>query len=438
MSQKNYLDKSYAFLDSIDRDFDRLVHLMAEYKYNNKVLYIAQECLIDLLITIGKEIRALRETRGELVRTATTQILQYKNSGKNVPKEAKEQSSVLYGEAKELEQAISDFQSYKWLLRYLGDGIAWHALGFERSLIRTMGSKDPVGPPSESDLLRYRKLARKIRRETNREVLPLIHDLTNCLRTDDLSLIGNGKIYSVELKLTEDGDPSRRRDKRSDRQGVRRQKIYRYLETGRMDELYPERQGGRLYESEVIQFHNFEAISEGLSRARKDGYGIVRPEKALMYIVSESSPQAILAAIGHARDLDPIFFQSIITFRSIEPREDDYHDTLPITSMELDPNDIIEIMSNRFSVVVLLNFKLLQEQFLEAGLELTLKHEKHSVEAIVEREPRVSIQQGSWDKVLLEAFSIGSLIAQIKEVQDINPETNKRFPKNRLTFLDQT
>jgi hypothetical protein len=410
-----------------------LIHMLANNNYSYKSLYITQECLIKILVQMSKLINDLKEKRGTFIQEATIKAIQSKHKNIDIPNETKTIISNLYDDARYCEFLIERIKDARWLSRYVGDGIAWHAFIFDRAVIRALGSKEPVGFPEETKIRQYRRIMRAVRRAESRKVLPILHDLTNCLRTDDISFVTNDQIRSIELKIIEKpriktvkGD---RLDSRGERQKARRLRIEQYLRSGKMEKLYPSLKGGKLYTSKVPQKHNFQAISIAMSQARAKRFGLVEPEKGVLYAAFKSN-EPVDNVIGDAMVRFPDIFNTLFTFPSISPRVDEYHDSFPITAMELPPEDIADILFARYGIIVFLNYRVLETVCKEQGVDLHVTRLPNGkIQLLIEGEPRIEIQQGTWDKIMLEAFSLETLIAQIKELQNIAVENNDQNKK---------
>jgi hypothetical protein len=194
--------------------------------------------------------------------------------------------------------------------------------------------------------------------------------------------------------------------------------ILEYIETGDMSHLYPEFPNGKAINSNAPQIHNYDAISKAIRDARKTGYGFEEPEQGILYLVwnlQKSTPdEAILAA----KEKHPDIFNSLFTFRSINPRYDAYHLSLPITAMDLPVKDILDILYARVAVMCFVNYSALETQCNNNGIPLCIEedNDKNKIFRVKSETFDGKILDGLWDRVMLEGLSFQSFMELIKTI----------------------
>lgn len=253
-----------------------------------------------------------------------------------------------------------------------------------------------------------------------------MHDLTNCIRTHDYSIFHDGHLSEiVELKIRESGRidiltaySEQKLKGRASRQMARLKKVLKYIETGDLGQLYPEFAGGRAIKSNVFEKHNFEAISDAIRAARRNGYGFSEPEKGVLYLVWHQNKSTVDEAITAATKAHSHIFDSIFTFRSISPRYDAYNLSLPITAMDLPVKDIIDILFGKVAVICIVNFSILESFCQEKGVPLSIEKNEtgKTVFRVISKKFEGQVMDGLWDRVMLEGLSLKSFVGLVKDI----------------------
>ena len=421
----------HPLLDQLEEAISEIVQLLDRHGYSDQALYIAQECLIDELIGLEQTAQELK-TQGKKLRMQAAQLAKgAKDARGHLSDAEKEESRRLYQNAQEHEDSRRVLQYGRWLLRYVGDGIAWHAFAHNRRLIRALASKESVPAiPDLAGVVKVRRMFRAVRR-LGRNWFPVLHDITNCLRTADLSVFRDGHLVDMlELKFrigapkaNEGAAYETRLDSRSQRQGERMDRILRFLETKELGDLDPKLAGGKAIDSEVPERHNFDAVSRALAQARKAGYGIDSPEPGVIYVAWNVQKNDVESALSAAGAQHPEIVASTITFRSVSARYDDHHQGLPITAMALPAADILDILFGRFGVVAIVNLRMLEAYCLERGVPLKMiKSAPRGFSLQVEVDGiGGEVQDGLWDRVMLEALSMESFVGLVRSIMRAYP-----------------
>ena len=421
-----YNYRGHPLLDEIKDALSHIVRTLDRYDYSDQALYVAQEYLLDELLAVEDTARSFKaETRRLRMQAAQIAIRAKDNQGQ-IPEAVKQTTASLYRDANDYEEARRVLQYGRWLLRYVGDGIAWHAYSHNRHIIRALASKESVPAVADSEgIISVRRIFRAIRR-LGRDWLPILHDLTNCLRTADISIFQASRLVRiVELKIrkgrppTESLEPGyKRKDDRSLRQEERMARILQFMQTLELGDLDPQLAGGKAIDKDVGESHNFESVSNAIAQARERGYGFHSPGSGVLYIAWTILENGVEGAISEAQKIHPEIFASTITFRSISARYEEQHQSLPITAMALSADDILDILFGRIGVVTIVNFAILEEYCSQQGIPLmVVKREDGGFSVKVDvGEFKGEVLDGLWDRLMLEGLSFESFADLIRSI----------------------
>lgn len=221
--------------------------------------------------------------------TIEKQTIEYRRGAQKLRREAGKLSASARTEIQDLNSQARFFdlkrkelKNGKWLLRYVGDGIAWHAYRHSRNHIRALSDKEPVNTIGKPEnFIPYRRLFRGFRHR-GKNFLPLMHDITNCLRVGDLTVFNRGKLFKIyEWKIFgPDSKYSSEQASREKRQALRLGRLRAYFETNQINCLsaqYP--RNSRFIKIDVQEKYHFELISRILAQARKKPCRLRIPKK---------------------------------------------------------------------------------------------------------------------------------------------------------------
>lgn len=423
---------NHPFISELHQAVSAIIQLLDRHNHNAKSLYVAQECLFDEIIALEQAARDLK-TKAQATRQRAAELAkQSKRQHGQVQKSVKTRTKAMYKQALEYDEGRRLLQYGRWLLRYVGDGIAWHAFGHNRRIIRALASKEPV--PAITDLegvLNVRRIFRAVR-QLDRDRLPVLHDLTNCLRTADISIFRDGHLERImELKIRR-GDPAKKReqpneasqDDRSRRQEERQKRIVSFLQSKDLGDLDPRLAGGQSLDSETLERHNFEAVSQAIARAREQGFGISSPDPGVLYVAWGVYQTDVDTALSEAVTSFPEIFHSLITFRSISGRFEEHEASMPITAMDLPADDILDILFGRIGIVAIVNFAMLEEACSKLGVHLeTVQLEGGGFSVRVKAKNLVGeVIDGLWDRLMLEALSVETFAGLISTIIENYPD----------------
>ena len=413
-------------MDTIEKAVSKIVIMLDKHNYSSKALYVAQEFLIDELLDLENELGKCKSNAKRLRKKASEIAQNAKQKYGNIPSSVKEKLGSIYREADNNEHIVEVLKHGRWLLRYVGDGIAWHAFGHNRRNIRALGSKQPIRSFSRPKGIDYERRSFRAIRHLGREWFPLMHDLTNCIRTADFSVFRDEQLYRIfELKVHKSKSRKKKNDKTNDwkssraiRQQDRLERIFKFMESKDLGYLDPSLEGGRALDSRTFERHNFEIISKIMQNARSDGYGFESPEPGILYFAWDISNNPIDKGLKLAAEKHPEIFSSTFTFRSLNPRFEELHQSMPVTAMEYSAQDILDLLFGRIGINTFLNFNILENECKRNEIPLIVQGQpKGGFSIVVDTKPyKGEIREGLWNRLMLEALSLESFIDLVKSI----------------------
>ena len=414
-----FLYKDQPIIIELKQRLTPIISELVGSRFDRDSLYKAQMKLLEELLTFEENIQAVKKEYSE-TRRATDEIAVKQLSKKGYLSELeKEEIKIHHKEADSLDFSVKLLRYGHWFIRYVADGIAWHAYSFNRTQIRALGSKEAVSFLSGKEgLVSETEMLNKIR-SLGTDWLPILHDLTNCLRIGDISIFWKSQLIDI-IDVKANGVISVRSSEeklggRKKRQKQRLDRLWNFFETENLSDMYPDLWGKAVH-TKAIEKHNFEAISSAMKKARRIGYGLVEPEPGLLYLAWHLDKSDENIAIQKAAQRFPHIYQSMITFRAIQPRFDDYHSSLPITAMELPANDILDLIFGKIAVLTILNFDLFEKQCRHYDLPLHVTRTDNEFKMVVSDPFPGEVQEGLWNRLMLEGLSIKSFCSLIKSI----------------------
>jgi len=394
---------------------------MAIFRYSRYALFSGQLQILEDLLALEASLRSSRDQASSLRKKAGELAKAAVQPGEPLPDVIKQQINEIHEDAASYDYAVKVLRYGRWLYRYVADGIAWRAYGFDRHAIRALGAKEPVVFLSSKDGIEKEIMFFKALRSLGREWLPVMHDLTNCLRTGDFSLFRNGVLYQLlELKIRQSGKQSvdiseKPRSARETRQANRLRLISEHMQTGELELLDKNLKGGKVFKANVVEKHHYEAISAVVRSARSRKYGFIEPERGLMYLAFDARTRGEEDALRNASEQHPHIFDSFFTFQGIIPRFQEYHVSLPITAMSLSARDMIDILFGRVAVISFINFQCVEDYCRNNGIPLHFDRSGKELKIIVDSKPYpAEVREGVWNRLLYEGFTLRSFADLIK------------------------
>jgi hypothetical protein len=396
---------------------------MAIFRYSRYALFSAQLQILEDLLALEASLRSSRDQASSLRKKAGELAKGAIRSGDSLPDAIKQQVSEMQEEAAYYDSAVQVLRYGRWLYRYVADGIAWRAYGFDRRAIRALGAKEPVVFLSSKDGIEKEIMVFKALRRRGREWLPVMHDLTNCLRTGDFSLFRDGVLHRlIELKIRksekQNPDKSERpKSAREARQANRLHLVSEYMQTGDLELLDMELKGGKSFRTNVVEKHHYESISAVVHSTRSRKYGFLEPERGLMYLAFDTRTRAEGDALQNATEHYPHIFDSLFTFQGIIPRFQKHHVSLPITAMHLPARDMIDILFGRIAVISFINFQCVEDYCRNKGIPIHFDTSGKDLKIMVDSKPYPGeVREGLWDRLLYEGLTLHSFSELIKAI----------------------
>jgi hypothetical protein len=279
------------------------------------------------------------------------------------------------GGVRELSDLIDRFEftlhiskALQHALRCVGDGMAWKALKFDRAGISVLGGGPPVRRLADDVGFRA-ELAEAGRHWEERGAFAIHNDLTNCLRTGDLTLpFEPGTVGIQEVKVSGRLDP---------RQQATLERRLQLLREGTVTELMGADRV-RLARYDVRYRSHVHRLRTLFSGARRDGYASVRLGSAMAAAAvdprtSKGDPgidvflEQSRAEAGWYDDPRIITFLSFV--RRIRERMHFFPYIAPWTIYPLDLQDLSDLLLGPLEYAVTIHAPTLERLFRERGIK---------------------------------------------------------------------
>jgi hypothetical protein len=416
-----------SFAMQVRNRVERIIRYLSINGFVNKALIRGQELIIDELIDLDNllgEQQILFENKKKEESKIVTD-----NKGKiPIDDDIKRNIKEIQKEAKIINIGIEQIRNAKWLFRYIGDGIAWRAFSYDRKIIGVLGAKEPVSFSSKkegftNEISYFKNICRKGSRW-----LPILHDITNCLRTNDISIFYNGYLVEIAEIKTKNGkvillhevEKEVSEDPRVSRQIAWFRKIKIFLETGDLGMLQSKLAGGRYIQKIIPLCYHFESIRDAITNSRINGVGCHEPEHGQLFIAINNSITTLEQSISELKNKYPHIFESPYIIQSMGSGGTYHHDLIPITGMDLPSKDIINVLFNEVLVFTAINYSCLIDQFKNRGIELNIYYdEKRRLHLLTMSNGFTGeIKDRLWDRVIKEGLGIISLIDLIKGIEE--------------------
>jgi hypothetical protein len=410
-----YLYKDDPVIKYINNKISSICRQLYRWKFSPAAMYRAQLRILDSIIEIEVTVRHWKALISKREVKCQKIVAGFKRKSRNPTEIEKQKLSDLQAQVDSIDEGIKLLLYSRWLLRYVGDGIAWRLYAYDRSKIRVLSDHPPISFLSgkkglNAEIRKFNKI-----RNQGKEWVPLLNDLTNCLRHGDISIFKRGEfigIDEVKSKIRK-GRPSNLQKRR---QKQRLEGVMRFFSTRDFKDINAASTVIHL-KADVLERHNFDSISHAIKDARQFGYGLVEPEFGLVYMVWRLADRSEDEMMIAAQEQFPHLFSSTVTFRSISPRYEQYESSLPITAMDLPPEDIVDLTLGNLGLVAVVNLDCLVKFFRDRGVPLYVVSEERGYRLMMETEPYPSeMLEGLWQRVLLEGLSLRSLCDLVKSI----------------------
>lgn len=264
-------------------------------------------------------------------------------------------------------------------LRTVGDGLAWQSLGYDRRLILALAGNERPGPIV--DKVGLKAEIAEVNEHSSQGRFALMHDLTNCLRISDLSVIGTGPEIALREVKTSGRTPAAQRD--------RAQTAVNAVTSGGQ---LP----GRIPGSSLVvlgtEFRtDLGLVSDAIDLARQRGYqGITVGEGRAVFVASVLDMDRLYGNTAEQAVKDMAQSKSA-TFRRAGIDKATHHQiansgdtagrsalTAPVSIFPLDVDDRTDLICDMVTVEVTASVDALVQQLESRGLEAEVLYPPHT------------------------------------------------------------
>ena len=405
------------FDQETEKTIERLFLKMRSAGTKLRTYYELELELLESIIACEKEITVVRDKRRKL-RLRRKKLIGRFSSEKDGLKNTLIDLHEKENELKEFEEAVLRRRT---LLKRLGDGLAWILTDYNRAYIRAMGRKEPAGFIFGKSGFKLERLALEAAFDEKKQIIGILHDLTNCLRTGDLTVVKFDRtpiiLRCLELKTVRNQLASmRKRERRQEKYG---EVIWNYVRTGKSTEVHP---GLTTSSARPKLTNHWLKMKLLLLKAKNSGYAHERIEDALLYVAID--PQTIPteeAIHKQIKQLDPPF-----TFGCLDRLKDGLFDHEPIFTFELDADQILDIIFERLTLCIFLSLGKLKQLLKKEGYDLMLPPDPaRPQEGLrIRNEHGEEILIGSYpvEMLIYEGLDVKSFIDFIRISKDLSKE----------------
>ena len=308
---------------------------------------------------------------------------------------------------------IKEAKERRSLLKLLGTTIAWILLEFDRPYIRTFATGHDPGFIYGKKGLKLELLALKSAFEYENHAA-ILHDITNCLRIGDLSIIGPQGILTLELKLRKE---KRKMDRRERRQKRKAEIIREFYDKGISTKIIS---GWKIVRhlSKKRDKHNWSEICAVIEEAIKNGYGIRIVDKCLIYFAFKNEILGDVLSRYIKLFRDPYFM-----FGCLDRHIVGLPSIMPFTCFEIPFQHKEKLFFKEVNLCVILDINSLSRILEENGFHCKiLKNSDKGVLEIFDIGKRKSepiiIGYGLINRLLYECLSVKTFVDYAKEVSE--------------------
>lgn len=299
---------------------------------------------------------------------------------------------------------VEPLKERRRILKLLGSSLAWTVLELDRAYIRNLArNEDPgfiVGKTGALAELYYLFKEHK----PNNEYTVLLHDITQCLRIADVSIIWGSAHAPVEIKLI---SKHHKPNKKGRRQIRDLKSLKEYFTKGYTTKLIP---GWTTFRAKAHKrdIHHWDALAKVSQSALETGIGIEFPEPAIAYYACRDLSQ--LERLGLAiksRWKNPILIFGDLRKQLDGKLEDGLLEMMPFLLYEI-PLEIKEhILFGDLLIMTVIDLNSLTSTFKEFGFDASI----HEGEITIRQSgfPDAIIGPGLTNRLLYECLSTETL-----------------------------
>lgn len=269
------------------------------------------------------------------------------------------------------------YRECRAVLKRIADGLTWNFFGFDEHLLRVYAMGHPSGfMAGKTGCLSERRVI-EAAYQLPEVRFAIQNDITNVLRVADVTLLlSDGVILPIEVKASHKSAYT----ERAKRQMKRYNAIQAYLREGISEEV--EIFGEPLRSLEVPLEYNYywKELEQAAFKALIENFAWRVCDDGLLIVCYRRSVEPNLYHILEYALRDTQWASPSIRFgclsRHLDPQENDILKyVIPVTSFEIDPSVIVELLLGELEVTILVNVDRVEEMFKKVGFETEVSPE---------------------------------------------------------------
>jgi hypothetical protein len=346
-------------------------------------------------------------------------------------------------EAETVAQAIEVEEALLSLLRVIGDGIAWRAMGYDRAAFGILGVGTRVGRLAADEGLDP-EIA-QLEAFWQDGVFAIHNDLTSCLRHGDVTAVyPDGRREVVEVKRSRTNPNSVQMIRLKDATDLINNRRHTYADgTVRDIVAVPTPYKTRLGH-----------LPGMIATARQKGYADKRLSRCQWSAVTSNllnANQVEHAREEHERSMQELGWANVRSFtynsgfRRMRDRKHSFPTLAPLSIYPLDVEDVADLMLGYFDLFAMLNVDVLARQLAERGIDvqITIDDDAGSnflvaTRRVGDRELVVNVDPSLREQLLMELMRPEIAIAAVKAVLDaVEAEPGPDLVERIVSFADE-
>ena len=274
-------------------------------------------------------------------------------------------------DADAVEHAMEVEEALLSLLRVIGDGIAWRAMGYDRAAFGILGTGARVGRLAADEGLDPE--IEQIDHYSGEGVFAIHNDLTGCLLHGDVTAIYPEWIEVVEVKRGRVDPNSAQMVRLRDAIELINKRRHTF-EDGTVRDIVDL---PKPYKSRLGHLRGM------LAAAREEGYAAKQLSRCQWCAVASNrlgADQVAGVREAYERSMQALdwgregaqAFRYNSAFRRMRDRRQSFSSVAPISIYPLDVEDVADLMLGYFDVYTMLNTDILRSQFAERGIDVEI------------------------------------------------------------------
>ena len=259
---------------------------------------------------------------------------------------------------------FSRIEDYKFLIlcfKSIADGIAFTFIN--KFDIKPQNFKEKTGFLVGKEGLKME--LKTLKYSYKRGLIAILNDLTTVLKYNDLTILTSKEAISVEVKS------SALESSRNERQKVKSEKLFNYLDTGETTELYGF--GGTFLRQsmETPERHYSKKLNWIIDKSKKDGVAHLLIEPGLVYFVCHL-PELVETELDIVKEKYSIEAPLFHSLNSNKFHGEGYY---PF-SLNLRSDNYLDLLLGEYVVLILLDLKRIESVSLRKGFKAKYVHGK--------------------------------------------------------------